>query len=125
MHLDFFDIFRWVLAWVATIYATVITVQSGWTWWAWLKGPDKYVTLARRYLIVHGLRLRVRTFGGDVVVCGLLCLTFLILWHAHGRVEQLGHTLDALRHPPPHPTRRAAADAVSFKVRSSVSTRPV
>ena len=106
MHLDFFDLFRWVLSTVATVYATVVTVQSARQWWLWLRGGDKYVTLARRYLIVHGLRLRVRTFGGDVVVCGLLCLTFLVVWRAHIRVEQLGATLDELRHPRTPPARR-------------------
>ncbi len=66
----------------------------------WLCGNDKYISLARRYLIVHGLRLRVRTFGGDVLVCGLLCVAFLILWYAHVQVEHLGATLADLRHPP-------------------------
>ena len=67
MHVDFFDLFRWVLAIIATVYATVVTLQSTWTWYVWLCGSDKYISLARRYLIVHGLRLRVRTFGGDVL----------------------------------------------------------
>ena len=109
MHLDIFDVFRWVLSIVATVYATVVSYQSVLPWWQWLRGGDKYVTLARRYLIVHGLRLRVRTFGGDVLVCGLLCLTFLILWHAHGRVEQLDTTLTELRHPRPVTARPRAA----------------
>jgi hypothetical protein len=107
MHLDFFDLFRWVLATIATVYATVVTVQSCWTWYVWLCGTDKYIGLARRYLLVHGLRLRVRTFGGDVLVCALLCATFLILWHAHGQVERLGATLNELRHPPTELDRRA------------------
>ena len=34
-------------------------------------------------MIVHGLRLRFRTFWGDVLICVLLCVAFLILWHAH------------------------------------------
>ena len=112
MHVDFFDIFRWVLATIATVYATVVTLQSTLSWYTWLRGTDKYISLARRYLLVHGLRLRVRTFGGDVLVCALLCVAFLILWYAHGRVEGLGTTLDALHHPPPAPARRVAtADA--------------
>ena len=111
MHVDFFDVFRWVLSTVATVYATVLTVQSGRQWWAWLRGSDKYITLARRYLIVHGLRLRVRTFGGDVAICGLLCVAFLILWRAHVRVEQLETTLNDLRHPPRPPARRTVSSA--------------
>ncbi len=109
MHVDFFDLFRWVLATIATVYATVITVQSTWTWYVWLCGNDKYISLARRYLIVHGLRLRVRTFGGDVLVCGLLCGAFLILWYAHVQVEHLGTTLADLRHPARAVVRRPAA----------------
>ncbi len=99
MRLDVFDCFRWILATIATVYATVVTVQSAMGWYAWLRGSDKYITLARRYLIVHGLRLRVRTFGGDVLVCALLCATFLILWYAHTRVEGIGETLRDLRTP--------------------------
>lgn len=99
MSLDFFDFFRLALAWVATIYATVITLQSLWGWYVWLATSDKYVSLVRRYLIVHGLRLRFRAFWGDVVVSLLLCVVFLILWHAHGRVEQLRIALQRLHDP--------------------------
>jgi hypothetical protein len=105
--MDFFDLFRWVLATIATVYATVVTVQSAMGWYTWLRGTDKYITLARRYLIVHGLRLRVRTFGGDVLICGLLCITFLILWYAHGQVERLDDALHDLRRPVPRPVERS------------------
>jgi len=110
MRIDVFDLFRWILATIATVYATVVTIQSAIGWYAWLRGSDKYVSLARRYLIVHGLRLRLRTFGGDVLVCGLLCVTFLILWYAHAQVEHLGNALDGLHHPPRPPVRRVAAE---------------
>jgi hypothetical protein len=81
--IDFFDFFRYALAWVVTIYATVITLQSLWGWYVWLAGSDKYISLVRRYVIVHGLRLRFRAFWGDVIISVLLCVAFLILWHAH------------------------------------------
>ena len=103
MHVDFFDLFRWTLACIATVYASVVMLQSTWSWYVWLCGTDKYIGLARRYLIVHGLRLRVRTFGGDVLVCVLLCVAFLILWYAHVQVEHLGATLNGLRHRPAPP----------------------
>lgn len=99
MSYDLFDFFRLALGWVATIYATVVSAQSAWTWWVWLAGSDRYVGLVRRYLIVHGLRLRVRAFGGDVLVCLLLCVAFGLLWHAHTRVELLQVALDRLRRP--------------------------
>jgi hypothetical protein len=81
--IDFFDFFRWMLAIVATIYASIVTLQSLWGWYVWLAGSDKYISMARRYLIVHGLRLRFKAFWGDVIVCALLCVVFLLLWRAH------------------------------------------
>lgn len=99
MSLDLFDFFRYALATVATIYATVITLQSLWTWYVWLAGGDKYVGMLRRYLIVHGLRLRFSTFWGDVLICILLCVTFLILWHAHTRIMQIAQIMQSVRQP--------------------------
>ena len=90
MHLDAFDFFRWVMSIIATIYATVITLQSLWGWYTWLAGSDKYMTMLRRYVIVHGLRLRFKTFWGDVLICLLLCVAFLILWRAHVIIYDVG-----------------------------------
>jgi hypothetical protein len=103
---DLFDFFRYSLAWVVTIYASIITLQSLWNWYVWLAGSDKYISLIRRYVIVHGLRLRVRAFGGDVIICLLLSVAFILLWRAHGRVEQLRVALDRLRQPMNPPTWR-------------------
>jgi len=80
---DFFNFFRWVLGTIVTIYATIITLQSLWSWYIWLAGEDRYIGLLRRYLIVHGLRLRFGSFWGDVIICILLTIAFFILWHAH------------------------------------------
>lgn len=92
-HLDFFDFFRWVLGTIVTIYATIITLQSLWGWYVWLSGSDKYMTMLRRYLIVHGLRLRFKTFWGDVIICILLCVAFLLLWRAHLVIYDIGAKL--------------------------------
>jgi hypothetical protein len=97
---DPFDFFRWWLGTIATIYATVITLQSLWGWYAWLAGSDRYMSLLRRYLIVHGLRLRFTAFWGDVIICCLLTVAFLMLWRAHALIYQLGYTLhDVRQHP--------------------------
>lgn len=92
-HLDFFDLFRWVLGTIVTIYATIVTLQSLWGWYVWLSGSDKYMTIVRRYVIVHGLRLRFKTFWGDVIICILLCVAFLILWRAHIVIYDVGAKL--------------------------------
>jgi hypothetical protein len=97
---DLFDFFRRWLSIVVTIYATIITLQSLWGWWVWLAGEDKYISLLRRYLIVHGLRLRFKTFWGDVIVCGLLCVVFLVLWHAHGLIYDLDRIVQDVRRLP-------------------------
>ena len=101
MHLDAFDFFRWVLAIIATVYASIVTLQSLWGWYTWLAGSDKYMTMLRRYVIVHGLRLRFKTFWGDVLVCLLLCVIFLILWRAHVIIYAIGANLRnvPLAHP--------------------------
>jgi hypothetical protein len=94
--IDFFNFFRYFLGTVVTIYATIVTLQSLWEWYAWLAGSDKYMSMLRRYLIVHGLRLRFRAFWGDVIICGLLCIVFMLLWHAHTEMRELRVSLQGL-----------------------------
>jgi hypothetical protein len=97
VSLDLFDFFRYALAWVASIYATIVSLQSLYTWWVWLAGQDKYISLVRRYVIVHGLRLRVRAFLGDVLVCLLLCVALGVIWVAHSRMNRLRVALETAR----------------------------
>jgi len=96
--IDLFDLFRYAAGWIVTIYASVITIQSLWGWYVWLAGSDKYVSMLRRYVIVHGLRLRFRAFWGDVLICLLLTIAFLIIWHAHGSMTKLSDALTRARH---------------------------
>jgi hypothetical protein len=96
-RIDFFNFFRWVLSLIVTVYATVVTLQSLWGWYVWLAGNEKYIAIVRRYVIVHGLRLRFRTFLGDVLVCILLCVAFLIMWHAHHVIYELGDRVADVR----------------------------
>ena len=90
---DCFDFFRWVLATIVTIYATVFLLQWAWTWWVWLTRPEagyeRHFAMLRRYLMVHGLRLRLKTFGGDLLVIAGLCIVFLLLFWAHMIVYQI------------------------------------
>ena len=82
--LDPFQFFRLTVAWIATIYASVVTLQSVYGWILYLQGGDKYMTIVRRYLIIHALRLRFKTFWGDVIICILLCVVFILLYSLHG-----------------------------------------
>ena len=90
---DFFNFWRYLLGWIVTVYATILTLQSLWGWYLWLSGGEKYISLVRQYVIVHGLRLRFKTFWGDVLICVLLTVAFLILWRAHVVMNDLGHKL--------------------------------
>jgi len=90
---DFFNFFRWTLGTVVTIYASIVTAQSMYGWYVWLAGADKHISMIRRYVIVHGLRLRFLRFWGDVLITILLCVTFMLLWRAHAVVNQIGETL--------------------------------
>ena len=84
---DLFQWFRFMLALVVTIYFTIVTAQSLWGWYVWLSGSDKYMSLLRRYLIVHSLRLRFQAFWGDVIICVLLGVAFLLIWRAQGIMD--------------------------------------
>jgi hypothetical protein len=95
MHIDFFDFFRYALATVVTIYATVVTLQSLWSWYVILTGEGKYYAMIRRYLMLQGLRLRIQTFGADVLICVLLTVVLCILWHAHQVVAQIDTSPDS------------------------------
>ncbi|MDP9174120.1 MAG: hypothetical protein M3O30_09680 [Planctomycetota bacterium] len=86
---DIFNFFRQVLGVIVTIYASVVTLQSLYGWYIYLSSGDRYVSLARRYILVQGLRLRFRTFWGDVLICLLLAIIFCMLWHARNLVVQL------------------------------------
>ena len=97
---DPFRFFRFFLGIVATVYATVITLQSLWGWYVWLAGNDRYISLVRRYVLVHGLRLRFKTFWGDDLVCILLTIAFFILWRAQATMDYIQQLLHV-----PHPRR--------------------
>ena len=96
-YVDLFQFFRYLLAIIATVYATILTIQSLWGWYVWIIGSDRYISLVRRYVIVQALRLRFATFWGDVIICLLLCVLFFVLWRAHWVMYDLQHRIDDLR----------------------------
>ena len=99
-QIDFFNFFRIGLGWVVTIYATIISLQSLWGWYVWLAGSDKYISMLRRYVILHSLRLRFFRLGPDVLICVLLTVAFFILWHTHHVMEDLRVSVQAANHVP-------------------------
>ncbi len=93
-RVDFFLFFRYVLMVVVVVYATVVTLQSLYGWYVWLSGPDRYISLLRRYVIVQGLRLRFKSFWGDLVICLLLCIVLILIARAHGAVARINPWMD-------------------------------
>lgn len=84
---DLFDLFRWLLGTIVTIYATIVLLQWAWSWWIWLTQPEvgyeRHFALLRRYILVHGLRIRLTRFGSDLLVLVGLSVVFVLLFWAH------------------------------------------
>ena len=101
--IDFFNFWRWLLFIVGSVYFLVVSGQSLYEWYVWLSGGDKYISIVRQYVIVQGLRLRFKTFWGDVLICLLLCVSFMLIWRAHVVINDLGNRLaDVHRISQPH-----------------------
>jgi hypothetical protein len=94
---DLFQFFRITVGWVATVYATIITVKSLWGWYVWLADSDRYIGLLRRYIIVQGLRTRFKGFVGDALICVLLCVVFALMWMAHTKVWAMEKSIRDVR----------------------------
>ncbi len=84
--MDLFDVFRWSLALVCTVYASVqITV----TLRAWLVyfATSRETALLGRYVSVQLLRLRVRRFLPEVLQITLLLVVLLVIVWVHFHLD--------------------------------------
>ena len=111
-NVDFFNFFRYVLGTIVTIYASVLTIQWAVSWYKWIIQADRYVTLLRSYIISTALRVRVKTFWGDCVVCLLLCVIFCMLWRAHSLVNDADAVLKNARQSDKQPLHLRANQTV-------------
>jgi len=93
MFNDPFHFFRWVLTIFVSVYATVLTAQIAWSYYVWLASRDRYMSLLRQYVIVHGLRLRASRFAGDVVTCVALVLALSLMVVAQYRLDRIQFSL--------------------------------
>lgn len=93
---DLYGFFRMVLAWTLTVYFVAVTAQSLWGWYVFLSGRDRYTCILRRYLVLQALRLRFRTFWGELLLCALLGAVFFMLWHAQSVMDSIEDTLQAV-----------------------------
>lgn len=83
-HRDLFETWRLILGTACSVYAIVVTARSLWMWVLYLSGSERVMSLARRYLLVQLLRLRLRPFAGELVQIGLWLAVLIVLlnWHA-------------------------------------------
>jgi uncharacterized membrane protein len=88
---DLFNFFRWVLATVVTIYAVIVTVNWALGWHQYLSQPGRTMSMMGRYLQIHGLRLKFVKFLGDLLICLLLCVIFVMLLRAHAILADMGN----------------------------------
>jgi hypothetical protein len=58
------------------------------------------MSMLRRYVILQGLRMRVREFGLDILMCILLTVAFCITWRAHYLMEDLKASVRSASHVP-------------------------
>lgn len=70
--MSLFDFWRWFLAVACTVYALVVTARWAYGWYEYLVRPGRATDLARRYLWLSVLRLRVRRFAGELLQIALL-----------------------------------------------------
>ncbi len=78
---ELFDLYRQVLVIVVGTYAVVKTVNFALRWQAKTSAARRAEAVARRYLVVQFLRLRIRRFTLDLLqVAALLVILSYLLW---------------------------------------------
>jgi len=80
---DLFFFWRRVLMIVCTIYAIIALAQSAYAWYVRLSGRERYMSMARQYLLVQLLRVSPRRFVWELVDLAILTAVFLTLVFLH------------------------------------------
>jgi hypothetical protein len=79
---DLFELFRWLLAIVCTVYTVVVTWRSLLGWLAYFQSSRETAVLGR-YTLVLLLRTRFRRFAWELVQIIGLTVALLLLLYAH------------------------------------------
>jgi hypothetical protein len=80
--LDLFEMFRWLLAVVCTVYTAVVTWRSLIGWLGYFQSSRETAVLGR-YTLVLLLRTRIRRFAWEPVQILGLTVILLLLLYAH------------------------------------------
>ena len=63
---DPFEVWRFLLGTLCTVYAAVVTGRSLWRWFVYLSAPDRATSFMRQYIVVQLLRLRAQRFAWEL-----------------------------------------------------------
>ncbi len=81
IDVDLFNLFRWLLAIVCTVYAVIQTINSAIGWYHFLSPRHRYTGLMRQYLLLHLARLGPRPFAGELAKIAILSAACLgVIW---------------------------------------------
>ena len=80
---DLFEVWRFLLGTLCTIYAIVMTARSLWGWIAYLSAPGRTMTLMRNYVVVSLLRLRVRRHAWELTQTAFWLAVLAVLLDLH------------------------------------------
>ena len=84
---DLFFFYRRLLMAISAIYALVMLVDRMTSFWRGLRGA-RHLEMARKYIVVQLLRLRVRDLWPDLLRLGLWCLVLSGLITLHRYVDE-------------------------------------
>lgn len=82
VEMDLFMLYRWLLAIVCAVYATVVTWRSLASWLGYFRESRRTAVLGR-YTLVLLLRTRWRRFVGELAQIVALLAVLVVLLFAH------------------------------------------
>ncbi len=80
---DIFSFYRQLLALLVGTYSLIRLIHFVWRWQAAMESGRRSEVLARRYLVIQILRLRISRFALDLVELGALLLLLAWVIHLH------------------------------------------
>ncbi len=80
---DLFEMWRWLLCVVCTVYALVVTGRSLWGWIEYFSGRDRTRVILRNYVLVQLLRVRLRPLAKELSLIGFWLILLAIVLSQH------------------------------------------
>jgi hypothetical protein len=79
-NVDLFDVYRWLLALLVTVYTLVVVSRALYQWLGFF-ASSRHTQVAGRYALLLLLRIHVRRFRGELLsIAGLLALFVFIMY---------------------------------------------